>query len=149
MRSAAPGQRLAARWTACAFALGLATSSAANDLPTRRLYQMSTHTGMPHLDENLRYAVVNEQRCLDPNDLSGAFWMLDDVSLRDCKLAKLSQSPTGASYVLQCNAGHGTSGDATWQFTPRQLTGVMNVRLGGKNMTFYQRITAAPVGECR
>lgn len=149
MRSATPGQPLAARWTACVLALGFALSSVANDLPARRLYQMSTHTGMPHLDENLRYAVATEQRCLDLNDLSTAFWMLDDVSLRDCKLAKLNQSPTHASYVLQCSAGHGTSGDAAWEFTPQQLTGVMNVRLGGKNMTFYQRITARPVGDCR
>ena len=148
MDSSSLGHALAARLAVCVLTLGLAAASGASDAPTRRMYRMSTHTGMPNLDENLRYAVVTEQRCLDPNDLSAAFWMLDDVSLRDCKLAKLSQAPSRASYALQCSGGHGTSGDALWEFTPQLLTGVMNVRLGGKNMTFYQRITARQVGDC-
>ena len=109
---------------------------------------MSTHTGMPHLDENLRYAVVTQQRCLDPQDLSGVFWMLGDVSLQDCKLVKVLDEPPRAVYALRCSGGHGTSGEAHWELAPSLLSGVLNVRLGGKNMTFYQRITARLVGAC-
>ncbi|MBA3625751.1 MAG: hypothetical protein H0W48_15165, partial [Methylibium sp.] len=39
-------------------------------------------------------------------------------------------------------------GEARWQFEPNGITGTLNVRLGGKNMTFFQRITAKPIGEC-
>jgi hypothetical protein len=28
------------------------------------------------------------------------------------------------------------------------IAGTLNVRLGGKNMTFYQRITAKPIASC-
>ncbi|QAZ39490.1 hypothetical protein C1M51_08625 [Methylibium sp. Pch-M] len=111
----------------------------------RRLYEVSTETGMPHLEENLRYAVRSEQRCLAADDLSTVFWMLQDVSLQDCTLDKLSDD----AYRLRCSGGHGTTGDARWQFgTDGALVGRMNVRLGGKNMTFFQRVTATPVGPC-
>ena len=42
-----------------------------------------------------------------------------------------------------------------WQFEPgpggsgeMRLSGTLNVRLGGKNMTFYQRVTARAAGAC-
>jgi hypothetical protein len=106
---------------------------------------------MPHLEENLRYATRREQRCLDRHELSGAFWMLGHASLQDCRLVKTGEDPGSASYGLQCGGGHGTTGGAQWQFEPGRMTGMLRVRLGGKNMTFYQRITATaakPAGGC-
>jgi hypothetical protein len=113
--------------------------------PLPRLYDVSTETGMPHLEENLRYAVVRQRRCLDPDDLSRAFWMLDDVSLRDCRLQKTESSERSARYELRCQGGHGTTGHAQWQIAPDQLRGTLDVKLGGKNMTFYQRIVAQAI----
>lgn len=114
------------------------------------LYALSTETGMPHLEANLRYAVRQERRCLDPQDLSRAFWMLDDASLQDCRLVKAVQDTERAAYVLECSGGRGTSGSAEWQFEGEagRLTGLLRVRLGGKNMTFFQRVTARPLGAC-
>jgi hypothetical protein len=112
------------------------------------LYEVTTETGMPHLEENLRYAVVTEQRCMDPEDLSAAFWMLERESLQDCRLSKVTQQSDAASYALICTGGHGTVGNAQWRFEPQSLTGTMSVKLGGKNMTFYQRIVAKRLGQC-
>ncbi len=134
---------------ALALALSVVAARGTELAPEQRLYEMRTHTGMPHLEENLRYAVVTEQRCLNPHDLSTVFWMLGDASLQDCKLARVLDEPAHAVYALHCSGGHGTSGEARWELTPQRLTGVLNVRLGGKNMTFYQRITATPIGACR
>ena len=114
-----------------------------------RLYEVTTETGMPHLEENLRYATRVERRCMDPQELATAFWMLGDVSLQDCRLVKLSEEPDGVSlYRLKCNGGHGTIGSAQWKFGANLISGTLVVRLGGKNMTFYQRITAKPLGNC-
>jgi hypothetical protein len=44
------------------------------------LYEMTTETLMPNLEENLRYAVRKEQRCMNRKDLSKVFWMLDEVA---------------------------------------------------------------------
>ena len=129
------------------FGACIATLSVADGAPPR-LYEVTTATGMPHLDENLRYATVTQKQCLDTRDLASVFWMLKDVSLQDCKLVKVSESAETAAYQLQCSGGHGTTGEATWQLGPAAIAGTLNVRLGGKNMTFYQRITARPIGPC-
>lgn len=132
---------------ACPLALFCLGAAAAESAPPR-LYELTTETGMPHLEENLRYAVRNENRCLSTDDLSTVFWMLEDVSLQDCTLVKATDEGDGATYLLKCDGGHGTTGDARWQLGPDVITGTLRVRLGGKNMTFYQRITARPVGPC-
>ena len=129
------------------FGACVATLTAAQGAP-HRMYEMTTATGMPHLDENLRYATLTQKQCLDTRDLAGVFWMLKDVSLQDCKLVKVSESAETAAYQLHCSGGHGTTGEATWQLGPAAIAGTLNVRLGGKNMTFYQRITARPIGPC-
>jgi hypothetical protein len=56
--------------------------------------------------------------------------------------------PDRLSYVLACEGGHGTTGQAVWDIDANRVRGTLNVKLGGKNMTFYQRITAVPRGRC-
>ena len=138
-----------AHWFALVLAellFGLPVVWAAEPVP--RLYEVITETGMPHLEENLRYATRVERRCMDARELITAFWMLKDASLQDCELVKLSEEPGVALYQLKCSGGHGTTGAARWQFSPSVDYGTLQVRLGGKNMTFYQRITAKPLGKC-
>jgi hypothetical protein len=117
--------------------------------PGSRLYEVTTETGMPHLEENLRYATRIDRSCMDPRQLTTAFWMLRDVSLRDCELVERNEEAQDIwLYGLKCSGGHGTTGSARWDFTSSTVSGVLMVRLGGKNMTFYQRITAKPLGKC-
>lgn len=127
----------------------LATLSLAAGPTAPRLFEMHTRTAMPNLDEPLRYATVTEQRCLDPGDLADTFWMLHNVALQDCKLVKTEQSADAAHYALVCSGGHGTSGAAQWELAGDAISGTLEVKLGAKNMTFYQRITARALGECR
>lgn len=129
-----------------AFALAAAAIATTAAPAAPRLYEMSTQTGMPHLDDNLRYAIVRERRCLDTADLSRAFWIVGHESLQGCRLDKTDDS--GTDYRLVCDGTTGASGDATWEFEPQRITGTLRVRLGGKNMTFWQRIDARPVGAC-
>jgi len=118
------------------------------DVPTVKLYDVVIETGMPHLDENLRYATIRDLRCLDANDLARAFPVLNDVSLQDCRLALVAQRAESARYVLECSAGHGTTGEARWEFDAGSIAGTLNVKLGGKNMTFDQRVTGRALGAC-
>jgi hypothetical protein len=145
LRWIAPAQQ----WLGCAVgALGpVCCACAQAPVPPLQSYEVVTETEMPHLEENLRYAVRHERHCLDRHDLSGAFWMLGHVSLADCRLLKTGEDAGSATYRLQCDGGHGTTGEARWQFDSGRLTGTLRVRLGGKNMTFYQRITATPAPE--
>jgi hypothetical protein len=112
------------------------------------VYEVTTETGMPHLEENLRYAITREKRCLSQQELFFAFPILGHQSLRGCKLDNESPHEGGVSYVLICDSGHGTTGSARWQLGADLIKGTLDVKLGGKNMTFYQHITAKPLGGC-
>jgi hypothetical protein len=113
-----------------------------------QLYEVTTETGMPHLEENLRYTVTHEKHCMAHRPMAGAFPVLSHPALRGCSLQGEAKHEDTVSYALVCAGGHGTTGEAIWQIDAHRIRGTLNVRLGGKNMTFYQRITALPLGAC-
>jgi hypothetical protein len=125
-----------------------AVSIPASDTTPARLYEVITETGMPHLEENLRYAVTRENRCLTDEELASAFPILKSASLADCKLRREGPRSDDASYLLVCDGGHGTTGSVSWHVGEQSIVGTLNVKLGGKNMTFFQRVTAKPLGQC-
>jgi Protein of unknown function (DUF3617) len=112
------------------------------------LYEVTTETSMPHLEENLRYSTIHERRCLAHQDLSVAFPVLAHPALKGCSLGNEAREGDVISYALLCNGGHGTTGEAVWELGERQISGTLRVKLGGKNMTFHQRVTATRVGQC-
>lgn len=112
------------------------------------LYDVTVETGMPHLEENLRYAVTRTERCLTRKDLDSAFPILQHSSLAGCKLRERSDDEDTIIYDLVCESSAGTTGTATWHIGEHVIRGTLEVKLGGKNMTFFQRVTATLVGEC-
>ncbi len=104
--------------------------------------------GKPHLESNLRYADTREKRCLSQQDLATAFPILQHHSLQGCKLDNETRNEDTLTYLLSCEAAHGKTGTAQWNLSKDQIAGRLDVRMGGKNMTFYQRVTARPLGEC-
>lgn len=136
-------------------ALRIAISSAlivscvrAADVPPRRLYELTTETGMPHLEENLRYATTHETRCLARHELWLAFPVLNHPALQRCKLGDERRRENGLTFALLCAGDSGTTGAASWQLGADRIVGTLDIKLGGKNMTLYQRITALPYGQC-
>lgn len=124
------------------------SSAGAGETMSPQLYEIITETAMPHLEENLRYATTREQRCLEQNGLRSAFPILQYGALKDCRLDQESREKDVVSYALVCKGGHGTTGHASWQLGPTQNTGALYVKMGGKNMTFSQRVTARVLGAC-
>jgi len=140
--------RTCARAAILVAALLLSSSGRASEMLPPRLYQVTTETGMPHLEENLRYATTRERRCLAHQELSSAFPILGHEALRGCRLDHEVRDGQAVSYVLSCDGAHGTTGAARWQLGADRIEGTLDVKLGGKNMTFYQRVTATPLGAC-
>jgi hypothetical protein len=132
---------------ACALGL-LATTDRASEPMPALLYEVTTETGMPHLEENLRYTTTRERHCLSRETLSSAFPILRHPALSGCRLDGEERAADTVSFQLTCSTGHGTSGRALWQLGAHRIRGTLDVKLGGKNMTFYQRVTAVPVGPC-
>lgn len=111
-------------------------------------YELTTETVMPHLEEALRYATTRETRCLGELDLRAAFPILRHDSLKGCTLDESSRDEGELRYLLHCAGSSGSSGEAVWQVGANRLIGRLEVKLGGKNMTFSQRVSARLLGAC-
>jgi hypothetical protein len=119
-----------------------------SDLDVARLFAVTVETGMPHLEENLRYTTTHENRCLARADLSTVFPVLAHPILAGCRLSDDGPNDGGMAYHLVCQNGHGTTGHARWTMSAGTLRGRFDVKLGGKNMTFSQTVTAVTIGSC-
>ena len=112
-------------------------------------YDVTATIAMPHLEENLRYATTRERRCLDPHDASSVFPILQHPSLYGCRLFnRRPHDGTTRHFSLVCAQAETASGAAQLEDSPGRLTGVLEVKMGGKNMTFAQRVEAVPRGAC-
>jgi hypothetical protein len=112
------------------------------------LYDVVIETTMPHLEENLRYTKIREDRTLTRKDLPRAFPILQHPSLQGCKLGNEQQLADSVTYSLVCEGENTSTGSARWYSWNEQIRGVLNVKFGGKNMTASQRITATSLGKC-
>jgi hypothetical protein len=118
------------------------------DVPGAQFYELTTQTTMPHLEENLRYATTTRRQCLTLAQLTMAFPILRHPALEGCSLRNEGRAPQQLTYQLVCEGGHGTTGSATWRLGEHRMRGTLDVKLGGKNMTFSQSITAVSIGRC-
>lgn len=131
-------------WRICVVTVFAASATAS----ATHLYEVTVETGMPHLEENLRYTTTRSQQCLARDDLDSAFPILDHPSLAGCKLREQQHDEDVLLYILICERSPETTGTARWQLGERLIRGTLDVKLGGKNMTLYQRVTGALIGEC-
>src|SRR3984893_5590269 len=86
------------------------------DAAEPQLYELTTETSMPHLEENLRYANTTRRQCLAMSQLTTAFPILQHPALEGCKLENERLLPQSLSYQLVCTGGHATTGSAIWAF---------------------------------
>jgi hypothetical protein len=127
----------------------LCAAAVAADVPAARLYGIETELSMPNLEDNLRYSITHGTECLTDEQLEVRFPVLTQPSVSDCQLYDRQSDGARISYHLACTAGHGTTGGVQWDWGEHQRTGVLHVKLGGKNMTFFQRVTAISLGRCK
>ena len=95
---------------------------------------------MPNLEENLRYATTREQRCVNLDDFDSLFPILRHASFEGCHL--------GHGYRLVCANPEVASGTARLDAAGERIAGILEVKMGGKNMTFSQRIEAVRLRDC-
>jgi len=111
-------------------------------------YEITASTVMPHLEENLRYATTRERRCLRGHELSSVFPILHHPSLAGCKLGDERRRGSAVRYRLACASPQVATGSARLDAGPRRIAGTLEIKMGGKNMIFAQRIEAVRQGEC-
>jgi len=110
------------------------------------MYEIKAETLLPNLREHLRHTITNSKQCLDTPDAFSLFPILGEVSFTDCDLVA-SGSGVG-KYSLTCKNSQAASGDALFNISNGKFSAVLNIKMGGKNMKFSQKITAIRLGEC-
>lgn len=111
-------------------------------------YEITARIEMPHLEENLRYSTTRERHCLSGHDLTSVFPILQHESLAGCRLGDETREGDILRYRLVCQNPQAAGGSARLDTSPGRIAGVLEVKMGGKNMTFTQRIEATRLGAC-
>lgn len=120
---------------------------AANPLLPAGEYVLAAQMLMPHLEE-MRRIVERSTRCLGEGDLRGFFPVMAQPALRGCEFGFPHASADSQRYVLVCQSARVATGTAELVRTREGLVGNLQIKMGGKNMTFAQRVEAhllAPV----
>jgi len=112
------------------------------------VYEITVETVMPHLEENLRYATTRERRCLRDASLASVFPILQYASLDGCRLGQPTRDGETIRYLLVCENPQVATGVARLDTEANRIVGTLDVKMGGKNMTFTQRIEATRHAEC-
>lgn len=109
-------------------------------------YDLTTQTLLPHLDE-MRRIVREERTCIPAGEADRLFPVLRQPALHGCTL--VDDQAGGRSYRLRCQSERVAVGVA--RLEPQRdsgLRGLLEVKMGGKNMTFSQRVVATRRGDC-
>jgi len=130
-------------------AVGLCTSSLASTITIEPgLYELTAQTVMPHLEEALRYATTRSRQCLGTQEASALFPLLSHEAFAGCSLVREAPSDADVRFSLRCDNPQAATGAARFTLRPSEFHAVLYVKMGGKNMTLSQRLTAPRLGAC-
>jgi hypothetical protein len=133
---------------AAAASLLCAAAWASDDAIAPGTYDVTARTLMPNLEDNLRYAMTRERRCLRAHDLATVFPILRHHSLEGCTLGAETRRGATIGYALACASPQVATGSARLDTAPGRISGSLEIKMGGKNMTFSQRVEAVRRGDC-
>jgi len=125
----------------------LACAAAAEpSLPAGR-YALESRVTMPHLEE-MRRQVDVQTRCLGDDDLRGFFPVMHQPALNGCEFGYPEATADGMRYVLVCQSARVATGTAALRTRGETYVGELQIKMGGKNMTFAQRVEARRLADC-
>ena len=130
-------------------AVGLCGSSLASTVSVEPgLYELTSQTVMPHLEEALRYATTTSRQCLGTQEASALFPLLSHQAFAGCALVREAASDSEAHFSLRCDNPQAATGAAHFELQSSGFQAVLYVKMGGKNMTLSQRLSAPRLGAC-
>lgn len=111
-------------------------------------YEVTTQTLLPHLEEALRYATTRARRCLASPAPSSLFPLLEHPAFAGCTLVTAGSTADEQRFELQCANAGAASGMASFRHSTGHLSAVLELKMGGKNMTLAQRVHGSRLGPC-
>ena len=111
-------------------------------------YELTAQTVLPHLEEALRYATSRTRRCLGEPDATSLFPLLKHPAFSGCDLVPSSEASDGLRFTLHCKNPEAASGSAVFEVGTSYVSAVLELKMGGKNMTLSQRLSGPRIGPC-
>ena len=111
-------------------------------------YLITTETLLPHLEENLRYATTRNNQCLGAQDATALFPILRHEAFAGCALTAAQAYGERSEFSLVCKNPEAATGTAHLVASPNAVFGLLEIKMGAKNMTLSQRISGPRVGAC-
>jgi hypothetical protein len=111
-------------------------------------YDLTTQTMLPHLEEALRYTTTHTRRCLRSPDATEMFPLLQHKAFASCDLVPNSAASDGLQFTLRCPNHVSATGSAVFEVHPGYVSALLEIKMGGKNMTLSQRLHGPRVGPC-
>ena len=111
-------------------------------------YDLTTQTVLPHLEEALRYAITHSRECLGEPEATSIFPILKHQAFSGCSLVPSTEVNDGLRFTLQCTNPQAATGSAVFEVGPGSVSAVLEIKMGGKNMTLSQRLYGPRVGPC-
>lgn len=112
------------------------------------IYELTVETLLPHLEENLRYATTHHRYCLGTEEATTLFPILLHPAFAGCVLSGGQTVEERVEYSLECSNPEAATGVAHLTVSSAGLNGILEIKMGGKNMTLSQRITGPRLGAC-
>ena len=126
----------------------LASSVSAQVPITPGEYDVTAETVLPHLEEALRYATTHTRECLREPDATRLFPLLLQPAFAGCHLVPAASVGDKLHFVLRCANPEAATGSAVFNVSHYKLSAVLELKMGGKNMTLSQKLTGTRVGSC-
>lgn len=113
------------------------------------LYDITAETLLPHLEDNLRDAKTRTQQCLGTQSATSLFALLRHPAFAGCTLGQGHTHGDEQVFSLACANPQAASGQARIRVGASALEGVLELKMGGKNMTLSQRIRGPRLSACK
>ena len=112
------------------------------------LYELTADVQLPHLETSLRYATTRETHCLGTPEATTLFPILRHPAFVGCALVGGRPIDNHREYNLQCSNPGAATGVARVTVGRATVNAVLDIKMGGKNMTLSQRINGRRLGAC-
>jgi hypothetical protein len=129
----------------------LATAAAAAGEPALApgLYQIEVRIALPNVQDVAAPMVFT--RCISVPDVQSgrAFALLSDNPLKACDLVDYRVTDARAMYRIACPGPNKGSAVGMFELAPSAYRGVIDMNMGGKNMTMSETQVGRRTGDCR
>lgn len=129
-------------------AMSVSANTAAIVALTPGEYDLTIQTVLPHLEEPLRYATIRARQCLREPDATSIFPLLGHKAFAGCRLVPDADAGDDVRFTLVCKNSEAATGSAAFEVGATYLSAVLEIKMGGKNMTLSQRLYGPRVGPC-